>query len=98
MLPPAPHPPRALHPVRAYRVRRRIPQWLLAERAGITEAGLSRIETLATELPSIAVIARLVLACDGEVSAIQIFRHHFAVADPTKRRKPPTRARTEGTA
>jgi hypothetical protein len=50
-------------------------------------------------LPSIQVIARLVLACDGEVSAIDIFRYHFAaVADPSHRRKPPTRACGEVTA
>ena len=67
----------------------------LAERAGITEAALSRIETLDTKLPTIPVIARLVLACDGEVSAVDIFRHHFAVADPSKKRKPPNRLREE---
>ena len=95
----APRPPRSLHPVRAYRVRRGVSQSRLAERAGITEGGLSRIETLVTDLPSIQVIARLVLACDGEVSEIDIFRYHFAaVADPSHRRKPPTRACGEVTA
>ena len=70
-------------------------QAVLAKRAGITEAGLSRIETGSTELPTVAVIARLVLACDGEVSAIDIFRHHFAAGDPSKRRKSPNRQKQE---
>jgi transcriptional regulator with XRE-family HTH domain len=79
MTPATAHPKKA-HPIRAYRARAGVPMWVVARRAGITVAGLSRIETLDTELPSIPVIARLVVACDGEVSAIDIFRHHFAAA------------------
>ena len=78
---PSPIPPKCtIHPIRAYREQAGIPMHMIARRAGITVAGLSRIETLDTELPTIPVIARLVLACDGEVSAIDIFRHHFAAA------------------
>ena len=95
MSPAASRPPRDLHPIRAYRALRGVPMRLVAERAGITEAALSRIETLDTELPTIPVIARLVLACDGEVSAVEIFRHHFAAGDPSKKRKPPNRPREE---
>lgn len=95
-MPPAvPRPPRALHPVRAYRVRRGVAQADLAQRAGISDAGLSRIETGSTELPSIPVIHRLVMACEGEVSAVEIFRHHLAAGNPNKKRKPPTRQKQE---
>lgn len=80
MTAPALPPQRKSHPIRAYRERAGVPMRIIAGRAGITVAGLSRIETLDTELPTIPVIARLVLACDGEVSALDIFRHHFAAA------------------
>lgn len=80
MPPPILHPKQKSHPIRAYRERAGVPMHVIARRAGITVAGLSRIETLDTELPTIPVIARLVLACDGEVSALDIFRHHFAAA------------------
>lgn len=52
----------------------------LAARAEISKAALSLIENYTTKLPSVPVIARLVLACDGEVSALDIFKHHFAAA------------------
>jgi transcriptional regulator with XRE-family HTH domain len=80
MTSPASRPQHKSHPIRAYRERSGVPMRVVASRAGITVAGLSRIETLDTELPSIPVIARLVLACDGEVSALDIFKHHFAAA------------------
>ena len=95
MSPAASRPPRELHPIRAYRAQRGVTMRLLADRAGITEAALSRIETLDTELPSIPVIKRLILACDGEVSATDIFLHHFAAGDSTKKRKPPSRQREQ---
>ena len=95
MSPAVPRPPRALHPIRAYRVRRGVAQADLAQRAGITEAGLSRIETGSTELPTVAVIHRLVSACEGEVSPVEILLHHYRAGDPSKKRKPPTRQKQE---
>jgi transcriptional regulator with XRE-family HTH domain len=79
-MPSPPFDPKQNHPIRVYRERAGVPMHVIARRAGITVAGLSRIETLDTELPTIPVIARLVLACDGEVSALDIFKHHFAAA------------------
>jgi transcriptional regulator with XRE-family HTH domain len=93
MSPSRPHP--ELHPIRAYRQRRGFALGILARRAGITEAALSRIETLDTELPTIPVIKRLILACGGEVSATDIFLHHYAAGDANRKRKPPNRQKQE---
>src|SRR4029077_7736420 len=54
------------HPVRAYRMRHNLTLTTVAERAGITESGLSRIELANSELPAAAVIMALARACDRE--------------------------------
>jgi len=79
-----PPPGKPEHPLRAYRTKHGITLRELAERAKITEAGLSRIETLSTERPSLPVLARLATACNGEVSAEDIFLHHYNAAAPVK--------------
>jgi transcriptional regulator with XRE-family HTH domain len=71
---------RDVHPIRAYRMRRGIVMAELAARAGITKAALSFIENHRTRLPTLAVISRLVAACDGEVTACEIFQTHFDAA------------------
>lgn len=68
------------HPVRRYRARKRLTLAVLAERAGLTEAGLSRIEGGHISLPTMAVLIRLAEACEGEVTACEIFRHHYDAA------------------
>lgn len=66
------------HPVRAYRLRHGLSLLDVANRAGISESGLSRIELTSTGLPVPAAFAALAAACDGEVSEIDIFRYHMA--------------------
>lgn len=73
-------PIREPHPIRAYRKRRGLSLETVALRARMSQAGLSRIENGGTELPTAAVIAKLAIACEGEVSEIDIFRWHFAAA------------------
>jgi transcriptional regulator with XRE-family HTH domain len=65
------------HPIRSYRIRHGLAMADLAARAEISKAALSLIETYATKLPSFPVIGRLVVACEGEVTACDIFRSHF---------------------
>jgi transcriptional regulator with XRE-family HTH domain len=66
------------HPVRAYRLRHGLSLLDVANRAGISESGLSRIELTLTGFPVPSAIAALADACDGEVSEIDIFRYHMA--------------------
>ena len=68
------------HPVRAYRMRHNLTLARIAERAGITESGLSRIERANTEFPVASAILALSRACDREVSEFDIFRYHMAAA------------------
>lgn len=71
-------PCREPHPVRAYRIRHGLSLLTLANRAGISESGLSRIELTSTAFPVPSAIVALAGACDGEVSEIDIFRYHMA--------------------
>ena len=66
------------HPVRAYRLRHGLSLLAVANRAGISESGLSRIELTSTNFPVPSAFAALAAACDGEVSEIDIFRYHMA--------------------
>lgn len=66
------------HPLRAYRARHGYSLLDLATRAGLSEPGLSRIEAGRVELPSFAILVRLAMATQGEVSEFDIFRWHLA--------------------
>ena len=68
------------HPLRHYRERHNLRLQDLAGRAGMTPAGLSRIEGGITELPSCAALLLLARATDREVGEIDIFRWHFRAA------------------
>lgn len=72
--------PREPHPIRAFRNRRGLSLLTVASQAHISEAALSRIENGGTELPNITIIAQLAIASEGEVSAVDIFRWHYAAA------------------
>jgi len=50
----------------------------VATRAEMSEAGLSRIESGGVHIPTASVIAKLAAATEGEVSAVDIFRWHYA--------------------
>lgn len=73
-------PTREPHPVTAYRARHNLSMGQLARRAKMSAPGLWRIEAGDIEMPTVAVVRKLVLACEGEVSEIDIFRYHLAVA------------------
>ena len=66
-----------LHPLKRYRDKHNLRLADLAPLAGLSAAGLSRIEAGATELPGCAVILALALATQHEVGEIDIFRWHF---------------------
>jgi hypothetical protein len=68
------------HPLRHYRDRHNLRLADLAARAGMSAAGLSRIEAGATELPGCGVILALATATQHEVGEIDIFRWHFYAA------------------
>jgi len=68
------------HPLRHYRDRHNLRLADLAARAGMSAAGLSRIEAGATELPGCGVILALATATQHEVGEIDIFRWHFHAA------------------
>jgi transcriptional regulator with XRE-family HTH domain len=68
------------HPLRHYRDRHNLRLADLAARAGMSAAGLSRIEAGATELPGCNVILALASATEHEVGEIDIFRWHFHAA------------------
>ena len=76
--PPSLHDRQPRHPLRHYRDRHNLRLADLAARAGMSAAGLSRIEAGATELPGCAVILALALATDHEVGEIDIFRLAFS--------------------
>lgn len=73
-------PTREPHPLRAYRERHGLSMGQLARRAAISTPALSRIEGGDVDLPSMPIIAKLSIACAGEVSEIDLFRYHFAAA------------------
>lgn len=80
-------PPRtpSQHPIRAYRARKGLTLAVLAERAGVTEAALSRIEGGHVELPTMPMLIRLAQACEGEVTACAIFKFHLDAAREVER-------------
>lgn len=65
------------HPLKRYRDKHNLRLADLAPLAGLSTAGLSRIEAGATELPGCAVILALASATQHEVGEIDIFRWHF---------------------
>ena len=69
--------PREAHPLRVYRARRSLSMQQLAVRAAVSVAGLSRIEKCEIT-PSLPTMLRLAAACEGEVSDVEIFKHHAA--------------------
>jgi transcriptional regulator with XRE-family HTH domain len=50
----------------------------LARRAGLSVATVSRVEAGGVDLPTMAVIIKLAMACEGEVSELDIVRYSFA--------------------
>lgn len=80
MADPSSSPAREIHPIRLYRMRHTLSLQEVAKRAQMSEAGLSRIESGGIELPTAIVIAKLAMACEGEVSEVDIFRYHLAAA------------------
>jgi transcriptional regulator with XRE-family HTH domain len=70
---------REAHPLRIYRQRHQLSLAQLGARAGLSRAGLSRIES-AEITPSLRAMVRLGAATRGEVSEIDIFRYHLAAA------------------
>lgn len=73
-------PTREPHPLRTYRERHGLSMGELARRAAISTPALSRIENGDVDCPSMPIIAKLSIACAGEVSEIDLFRFHFAAA------------------
>ena len=70
---------RELHPLRVYRQRNQLSLKQLAARAGLQESSLSRIESCECT-PTLPVMLRLSVACQGEVSEFDLFRYHLAAA------------------
>lgn len=68
------------HPLRHYRDRHNLRLADLAALAGMSTAGLSRIEAGSTEMPSCAAMLALAVATQHEVGPIDIFRWHFQAA------------------
>jgi transcriptional regulator with XRE-family HTH domain len=73
-------PTREPHPVTTYRQRHGLSLGQLARRAGISVPTLLRIENGEVGLPTMPIIAKLSIACAGEVSEIDLFRFHYAAA------------------
>ena len=65
------------HPLRRYRDKHNLRLQDLAEQAGLSAPGLSRIEAGGTEMPGCSVILALAMATQHEVGEIDIFRWHF---------------------